>query len=226
MSAVKKKMERAEFTMQVPAIAIWTDSLTTARKAKNKQGAEVGEAKYGLRVLLDKTSPDVAALRQIVADVAKRQWPGRPFQGNPDNDIKALAFPFKNGDAEADKSVKDGKADRPHLRGKVIINPKSPRPPRLSVMAGGRIIDLDTPELLEMHKSKFYDGVQVAINVNVTAYESGDNDGVTLYINSVLSLNKGDRMSGGRPAAETFKSYVGQMSAVNPLGTEADEMVF
>ncbi len=183
-------------------------------RAVQVKGKPSGEPKFSANVEMLPTSADLAAAKAEAARVAKAKWPGR--------DLKELAFPFSSGDKLADKAKAKGK-DREFSRGKVVLTARSKYQPRLSVVLNGRIVDLDA-DTLAQHKSKFYNGVSVLWQVNFSAYEGvGNNpDGVNAYLNMIVSLNKGDRLSGGASAAEVFKGYVGVTSAEDPTSDDEE----
>lgn len=191
-------------------------------KAVMRKGKPTGEPKFSANFefhpVNDKAELD--ALKAKAAAVAKAKWPGR--------DLKELAFPFTSGDKLADKAKAKGK-DREWSRGLVVLTSRSKFQPQLSIFENGKIIDLDSDVLLAAHKSKFYNGVQTLAQVNFVAYDAVDDDGkagVTAYLNKVLSINKGAKLSGGASAAETFKGYVGLASDEDPTaGASLDDEI-
>ena len=65
------------------------------------------------------------------------------------------------------------------------------------------------------------DGVDVLVQLNFVAYDGvGNNpDGVTAYLQHILSFNSGERLKGGgggKPASEVFGGYIGLPSDVDP----------
>lgn len=189
-------------------------------KAVEIKGKPSGEPKFSANFEAAPDHPDIAVLKQKAAAVARAKWPGR--------ELKELAFPFNDGSKLADKAKAKGK-DREFSRGKVVITARSKFQPRLSVIDGGRLVDLDEA-LLPVHKGKLYSGVDALAQFNFVAYDGvGNNpDGVTAYLNMVVSLNKGTKLSAGQSAAEVFKGYVGLASPEDPtagMGVE-DEIQF
>lgn len=110
----------------------------------------------------------------------------------------------------------DGKAD--FQKGMMVLKGSSKYRPKLAVVEGGDLIDV-TEQNTALHKGKFYFGVQALVKVNLVAYDrinEDAQDGVTAYLDMVVSLNKGERLTGGPSAAETFKGVVGSLSAEDP----------
>lgn len=218
-------------------------NLFEAKKFKGKGGKEQGEPKFGASFALEPEHADTTAIKALAMRVAKAKWPGRDVaaesrprkvkdeDGNESVLPARFAFPFKSGDklcmGRVAKLVEKGKADDgkgDFQKGKVMIKVSSKFQPRLAVIAGGKIVDLDTPELITLHKGKFFFGAEVLLQVNVVAYdkvgETGS-DGVTIYPNLILATGKGTRLNGGTSAAEVFKGYAGHVSAEDP-GNNAD----
>ena len=218
-------------------------NLFEAKKFKGKGGKEQGEPKFGASFTLDPESPDTKSLKSKAMQVAKAKWPGRDVaaesrprvvtdeQGVSMTLPAKFAFPFKSGDKlcaeRVAKLAKEGKQDDgkgDFQKGKIVIKVSSKFQPRLAVIAGGKIVDLDTPELITLHRGKFFFGAEVLLQVNVVGYDKvgdGGTDGVTIYPNLILATGKGTRLSGGASAAEVFKGYVGNISAEDP-GSNAD----
>ena len=217
------------FNFTAPAVLVFPN-LFEAKKFK-KNGKEAGEAKYGGTLILSPDHADLAALKARAIAVAKAKWPGRDLQADFKNG--ELRMPWQSGDKLAEKRVKkltnagkddDGKGD--FQKGKVVIKTSSKYQPRLSVINAGKIVDLEE-STFTAHKSKFYSGTQVLAQVNLVPYDGvGEDgkDGVTAYLNMVLTLNKGERIGGSGPAAsEVFKGYVGNVTDEDPTGGNLDD---
>lgn len=218
MATVEKKTVK----LTKPAMMTFSMSLLEA-KAIGPKGKEQGTPKHSANFEIDPaiSAEDKAALTAEAVRVAREKWPGR--------DLKELQFPFKSGDALADKAKKASK-DREFSRGKWVIVARSKFLPRLSYVEGGQIIEVDgeNPEAVSRVKGKFYAGVQALAEFTFQAYEGvGNNpDGVTAYLNKVCSLNRGKKLStgGGASSAETFKDYIGTESDYDPTAGLDDEI--
>jgi hypothetical protein len=179
-------------------------------------GKATGEPKFSANLNFAADSEDLKSLKQLAAKIARAQWPDKPFS--------ELHFPFSSGDKLADERKKKGKDDGEYTRGKVVVNAKSKYEVRLAYTEKGKIIDLETDTARLAAKGKFYSGVEVLAQLNLTPYEvSASNKGITAYLNMVLSIGKGERLSGGQTASEAFKDYVGSVSAEDPTAPGTDE---
>lgn len=199
-------------------------NLITARPFKDANGKEKGDPKYGCNFVLSPDHPDFAGLKAKAVQVARAKW--------PDRDLKELRFPFKDGSKEADKrkARKGDKytGDAEYQRGQIVLPARSNYEPALAVIDGNppRFVDLEGAARVANEK-KFYFGCEVLAQVNFVAYNKTSDDtkdGVTAYLNQVVSLNRGKRLTSAQSAAETFKGYAGTVSAVDPTaGAELDD---
>jgi hypothetical protein len=185
-------------------------NLDEARAVKGKNGQPSGEPKFSSNFELAADHDNLAALKAEAVKVAKAKWPGR--------DLKELAFPFTSGDKLAEKAQVKGK-DREFSRGKAVLVSRSKYQPRLSAVVNGKIVEIDGNDKGQI-KKLFYSGTDCLAQFNFQAYDGvGSNpDGVTAYLNMVLSLNRGARLTGGASAAEVFKDYIGSASSEDPTG--------
>lgn len=204
------------YSFTEPQVAAFC-TVTEAKKFKRK-GKETGEAKFSATFIFKPDSKDLAAAKAKAVEVFKAKFPGK--------ELKGAKFPFANGDTEAAKRLAKLAAENKEgpkydfLAGHICMKAASKYPVQLAIIEGGKIIDL-SPEAVASHKSKFYAGVQCLAEVTFVAYEgvdAGDPDGVTAYLNTFVSLNKGDKLLGGRSAAETFKGYAGTKTDEDPTG--------
>lgn len=203
------------FAFTQPVILTFPN-LFTPKAFKGKGGQPNGEAKYSANFMFAPDHPDLPAYKAALVAAAKQRWPSR--------DIKSLAFPLANGTQAADKRRdRTGKDDGEFQRGQVIVAARSKFPPSLAVIANGQVLDLDDNNRAA-HSAQFYFGTECLAQVNLVAYEGvGQNpDGVTAYLQMVLSLNRGKKLSsGGAPsAAEAFRGYVGQHTQAPALDDE------
>ncbi|MGH7743732.1 MAG: ssDNA-binding protein [Candidatus Dormibacteria bacterium] len=191
-------------------------------RAFGPKGKESGTPKFSGNFSFEPDSADLKAMKQLCARLAKARWPGR--------DLKELQFPFSSGDKLADEGKKK-KKDREFYRGKVVMAARSQFEPRLSGIENGTLVEYEG-DVRKAAKGKFYPGVLVLSQVNFVPYDGvGKNpDGVTAYLNMVLTTGKGVRLSTGQSAAEVFKGYVGSASAEDPTAggaaAEDDEIPF
>lgn len=213
------KQQGELFNLTLPVV-MTHPNLFVAR-AFGQKGKETGEPKFSANFIFAADNPDLAAMKQAAAKVARARWPSR--------DLKELKFPFSAGDKiNARRTGKGKKADE-HIVGKVVLAGRSKYEPRLAMLDSGRLVDLEGPAR-EANKGRFYPGVEVLAQFNFVAYDGvGANpDGVTAYLNMVLSTNKGKKIATGASAAETFKGYAGHSTTEDPTGGDAldDEIPF
>jgi hypothetical protein len=190
-------------------------------KAVVINGKDSGTPKFSANFLLDPESANAQTLRNVAIATAKEQWPGRALSG--------LKFPWENGDASADRAEARGK-DRSFYRGKVVLISRSQIAPTLGVLNGKTIQQFEGNDDRRVSlKPKFYNGVLVLATFTLQAYQGvGANpDGVTAYLDSVVSLNRGERIGGGsRDLAQTFSGYIGLQSGVDPTaGSDMDDEI-
>lgn len=206
-----------QFTLTEPTTLTFPNLLEA--KAVVKNGKPTGEPKYSSNFEFEPDSQDLKDAKAKAVAVARAKWPGR--------DLKELSFPFTVGDKLADKA-QARKKDREFSRGKIVVTARSKYQPRLSVVEGGTIKDLEGDAIVAVGKRVFYSGVQALAQFNFVAYDGvGNNpDGVTAYLNMVVSLNKGKKLtSGGASAAEVFKGYIGTVSDEDPTGVDLDDEI-
>lgn len=220
--AEKQRSETGQFVSTLPLRAVYIDRLITPKRYKNKKtGKEEGEPKFGCTLLASPDLDVLKAMKVAVLAVAQEKWPGIQAK-----DIQA---PFKSGDKVADKAKTADKDPKAWARGFVTMAVSSVHQPRLSVLDKGGIIDLKEPEQIALYKKHFYNGVDVFVELNFVPYESDlggmEIKGVTAYINQCVVTGKGGKIElGTRSAADTFGSYVGAYTNVDPYaGADASD---
>ena len=213
------------FALTVPVLMSFPTLFEPKRFKRN--GKESGEPKYSANLNFEKDNPDLAAIRPIVGQIAKAKWPGRDFKTEIAGGLFKL--PFTKGDKLADdrKAKNPDKDDGEFQRDKVVIIARSKYQPSLSVVDGGRIIDLEEEALIAKYRDKFFFGALVLAEFNFVAYEGGNGpDGVTGYLNKILATGKGTKLSSGSSGADVFRGYVGSVSAEDPTDELDDEIPF
>lgn len=195
------------YTFKTPQRAVFINAFEP--KAFMKDGKPKGDPKYSITFVIPPNTPELEGLKKAAAAAARAKWPTR--------NLSELAFPFTNGDRAAEKSAAKGK-DGGFYKGQVVFKTRSKYPPTLSVIAGGKLIVLETDALKAQWKSKFYNGCWGVGAVNFVPYDGeNDKDGITAYIQSFLWVKDGERI-GGRDQAEVFKDYMGTVSNEDPFG--------
>lgn len=179
-------------------------------RAVGKKGHTQGDPKFSANFRFKPDHPDLRGIVAMAQKVAAQKWPGR--------DLKTIKMPYAAGDKLADKAKAEGR-DREEDRGLVILVSRSKFQPGLAGIVNGAVLDL-TGDAIKAHQDLFYNGVEVFAQFNFQPYEGGGQpDGVTAYLNMVLSTGKGQKLKGGggASAAETFSAYAGKPTAENPF---------
>jgi hypothetical protein len=184
--------------------------------------------KYAADLILPLNHPDMDAIKQTVIAVAKAKWPGRDVIADFKSGVLRLPFSLGNANiAKQNKKLTDAgkevtsKGD--YQKDSYVLKVSSKHPPALSVWEGKKFSPILEGPARENARAKFYFGVDVLAEVNFAAYEKGDNVGVSAYVNSLASLNKGKRLGGPRDPNEAFSGYAGHASGEDPTAglTEA-----
>lgn len=215
-----------EYQFTQPVRHIWPKLFEPVPFIDPKTGKAKGDKKsYQDTFLLDPTSPDLAALKALAAEIAKEH----------NADFKQTAWPFKNGDKEIARLAKLGKtAD--YYKGQVFIRSETGEkmPPSLSINKSGvdfnkaNIVDLKAPAQFTEYRNWFYSGSLVLPVLQLNWYDSvnGGLPGVKAYLNLVIATNTGERIGGGKTGSERFKSYAGTVVEGDPTAGMDDEIPF
>jgi hypothetical protein len=195
-------------------------------KKFKRDGKEKGDPKFSGSLVFPEGHSQIAALKTKALEVAKAKWPGRDVRA--DYQAGKIRMPWLKGDDlianRAEKRKNAGKnvdTQLDYLKGCIVIKASSKFRPNLAFVADKKVSeDLDATAV-SVHKDKFYSGVKAFATINLVAYDKvgGDEsskDGVTAYLQSVTSLNRGKRLGGGKPQAEVFSEYVGQATEEDP----------
>lgn len=228
------------FDFQVPVVTTFPNLLEA--KAVQRNGKATGDPKFSINIELDPaTQPElVTAVKAKALETARAKWPGRDFakeasktykdsEGVVNKKLPTFVFPWSSGTELADNAKAKGK-DREFSRGKLVLTARSKFQPRLSAIVNGKLVEYGDETPIASGKAYFYNGVEALVQVNFQAYDGvGETgaDGVTAYLNLVLSTNKGKKLSGqGASAAEVFGSYIGKISNTDPTaGAELDDEI-
>lgn len=209
--------EKDVFVLNIPTTLTFPNLLEA--KAVEIKGKPSGEPKFSANFEFAADHQELKALKDALVRVAKARWPGRA--------LSELAFPISDGTKLADKAkAKSPPKDREFSRGKAVLISRSKFQPKMSIISNGKLIELEDEAAVKANIRHFYSGVQAIAQFALQAYDGvGNNpDGVTAYLDMVLSTCKGEKLTGsGQSAAEVFKGYVGVNSTVDPTaGTTAD----
>lgn len=183
-----------------------------------RNGKPTGEPKYSANFEFEPDSPDLARCKAAAVAVAREQWPGV--------DLKTLKFPFEDGTRLADKAEANSKK-REWSRGKAVLTARTTTELELSAIVAGQYREFPDRKLA---KPYFYTGVFCGAEFLFKAYDAIDENGkpgVTCYLQKIISLNVGKKLTNGASSAEIFKHYVGMAKAEDPTaGMDDDEIPF
>jgi hypothetical protein len=217
------------FTFTTPMTLVFP-SLFTTERFRTPEGVKQDTERYSATFLFDLDHADFQGVKATAATVARSKWPNRDIGA----DYKAgeLRMPWKIGDTEIAKRQAflerrgeslDSLSKMDWQKGKASLKATSYQFPRMSVLVGGKAVDLDGIDgmLTRKYKDKFYPGVKVLAElyfVAKNAKSADKQDGVIAYLNQIMSLGEGERMGGGRSANDAFKSYIGKVSTLRVVG--------
>jgi hypothetical protein len=97
---------------------------------------------------------------------------------------------------------------------------------RLAIVGQPKMVVLDTQLTFQEYKDKFYRGCYVGGKFNLSPWarkKADDKDGVSAYINNIVWVKDGDRLSAERRLEDEFSHYMGMATAYNPV-TGAGQM--
>jgi hypothetical protein len=233
-----------------PTFRLSYPTLVVPEKFKDPQtGQEKGEPVYNMEMIFDAEQLaafnaentdtgewDLVDVRKVGVMLAKQKWSTAEAPFNPAEAVKhgGLGWPFKSGDERA--AEKGGKAD--HLKGKMLVRAKAlsqingkPNSPRLYYAdpEGGpdKQIVRGSETAKEQAAAMFYGGAYCAAELSVVASEFANKKYITIYINSVVFLEHGERLGSGS-AMERFRGTRGGQSDYDPtegMGGELEDEI-
>ncbi len=222
--------EKVVFTSTEPVVIAHPSVITP--KAFKQNGKEKGDPKYGFTCVFEPDSEDFKRAKLLAISAAKAKWPGRDIGA----DFKAgeMIMPWESGDEANARRLKrlmdegkiredDHKGD--YQLGKMLVKASSKYPIDLSVIEGGRIIEVEGDAAKSRANKFFYFGVEGLVELTFVAYNPVGRDGkagVTAYAQKLLSTGKGEKLTAGRSAVETFGAYAGKVTGEDP-GTNDDD---
>lgn len=159
---------------------------------------EKSEPKYSIALLFEKKTADkqLAELRKMMEFVAAEKF-GPKWKAIP-----KFSLPIRDGDV--DKPTQD------EYKGKLFVNASSKRAPQV----------VDRHLVAVISEEEAYSGCIFVASVNVYAFDKAGNKGVALGLNNLLVWEKGEKLAGGKSAAEDFAEYA---DGSEPTPAPADE---
>lgn len=235
----KRKPGTERFTTLEPVVMAYPHVIKP--KAFKRDGKEQGKPRFTANLLFKPDSEELKAIKALWAKIIEEKWPGRLAKEAKERKAAAAAglpvpgghlrLPFSVGDKLADENAAEGKP-KEFYRGFIMIpvHADEEHPPRLCGFVNGAMTNYDE-EAVKLYAKQFYHGVEVLTQLNFVAYigagkgETKSPDGVTAYLNMVLSTNKGKKLPGGGTGpnpADVFKGYRGNASTEDPTAGQFD----
>lgn len=168
------------------------------------------EPKYSISLVLDKAG--ARELMTSIQAVAREAWPDMDDKMRitfENGDTKTIGLPFKTGEQINEKRRLAGKDAYDFLPEKLVFRAASSSQPACQSIKGLAI----GPETINGG-----DTVRLAIGV-AAVHIPGSFTGITLYLNGVLLVKKSESRFN---AAEAFKAYIPNESAVDPFADVTD----
>lgn len=215
-----------QFSLEPPCPMIWANLVKPQAYQRRENGRPVGQPglpQFRASFMLPAAHPLLDAMKGVMAAVATEKLKITDERGVlvpvPFSEIR---WPIKDGNRLADEA-QAAKKNREYLRGHVLLTTKSVdapdrNPPRLSVLVSGAWLHYETPEERKLAERYLYNGVLAAAKINFSGMTVDGRHYVTAYLNTVYSLNQGDKIAGGHDdeMMERLSGYAGQVSAVSP----------
>jgi hypothetical protein len=172
-----------------------------------------GDPKFGGVWTFEPDHPDLDPMKRKAIAVARAEW-------GESVDLKSIEWPFKSGDKMAAEREQAGKkADL--YKGKAVLKSRSIFEPMCSWIENGVVREVPSKELGPA-ASKFFNGVDALATFKFVPVEMDGKRYITAYLNKLFSTGKGERVQGGRSAAEAFKGYIGKSTTENPTAGGSD----
>lgn len=165
-------------------------------------GQPQGEPMYSCSLLFD--PEDVKEMKRVAVKLAQQKWPGR--------DLRTLSFPFKDGNELADQQAQKGR-EAEFYRGKVVVKCSSKYAPQ--------VLQPNKQEMI--NPSDMYSGCVIRVEVNLKTFTAGVNEGVKAYLNHVLKVRDGERLT-GRSAQDAFAGVQVQETNEDPTAGAGDAL--
>jgi len=198
-----------------------------------KDGKPKGEPTFNVELLFD--ADDVnggfdlsvdgewnsgTKLPHLLVEMVKEKW-GSDFEVKEAIKHGGLHWPIVDGTERSEKKPKLAEV----YDGKKCIRVKSKEdiPPRLFARENGKIRELSRNDQrdLPIIKDLFASGNYVVCTVNAVCTEMDKTKYLTFYVNSVLFIEKGERL-GGRSGDDMFSGIEGGETDVDPTAGMSD----
>jgi hypothetical protein len=219
------------YTTTELATLLWPKVITPEAYIDPKTKKAKGEPAYTTAVMFPEASADLRAIKELSIQVIKDQWPGLDIRAARAD--KSLHLPWNTGEEMIAKKTKrladQGKEyngnDDYQLGHTILKTTTKLSRPALAVLLNGKLVDLLDDTAIALHKSKFYSGVQGAVQIKLNATEVEGKKFVTAYLQQVVSSGQGKQI-GGKLASETFTGFAGKVVDEDPTTGMDDEIPF
>jgi hypothetical protein len=147
-----------------------------------------GNPKFGVQALWDKTDPALKPIKAAIIAAAVEKF-GEKARDILDKNTLKLRSPLRDGDEENPEDE--------NYEGKIFANLNSKNKPGIVDLKGNPIFE----------ESEAYSGCFFRATCGVYAYDN-KSKGVSLGLNNVQLVKKGERLDGRKDAAEDFAEFV------------------
>lgn len=219
------------YTTTELATLLWPKVIIPEAFIDPKTKKAKGEPAYTLTVMFPEASADLRAIKELSIQVIKDSWPELDIRAAWAD--KSLHLPWNTGEEMIAKKTKRlvdrGKEyngnDDYQLGHTLLKTTTKLARPALAVLLNGKLVDLLDDTAIALHKSKFYSGVQGAVQIKLSAIEVEGRKFVVAYLQQVVSSGRGKQI-GGKLASDTFSGFAGTVVDEDPTSGMDDEIPF
>lgn len=147
-----------------------------------------GNLKYSCMVLVPKSCKATLDKLEAAQEAAIQEAINKRFNGERPRKLKTV---LRDADEELDLEK------YPEAEGCMFMNVSSRTKPGIVDVSLNPVMDAE----------EVYSGVYARLSVNAYAYNAQGSKGVTFFLNNVMVLGKGERLSGGATAEEDFEEF-------------------
>lgn len=187
--AKMSKEDKEACSLLTPVFRVSHPHVFKATKMKDaKSGKEIGEARYSIEMLFDKSKVKASTFMKPLKHAAalkygedQSQWP------------EGLKYAIRNGDKPHGKK----KEIKPEHKGMWIVKASSKE-------------DYGRPHVLGRNKkpieqeSELYPGCFACAHIFASTYEVGEKEGVSFILDGVMKTDEGPSLGGKKSADEMF----------------------
>jgi len=152
--------------------------------------------KYGLNVIIEKGSEDEKKIKRAIKEcytANAKMFNNAPFEKMIKND-RIFHNPLKDGDAVNETREDEGKDRIAEYDDKMFL--------RVTSAKAVKVFDRDKQEIID--PDDIYSGMFVRVNIKPYAFDKAGNKGIGFFLNAVMKVADGERLSGGGASADVF----------------------